>query len=482
MIAALIIAIVTGSLVGLFLKTVTQEIEYAHRSRMALMAVNVAEAGIEHALYAFNEEDWSGWNKGTYGYYKPTIWLRYSEQELKRKEARTARVYIQTEDDPPRAVAEGIVTKPNGMQVTRQIYVELGNRSLFANGILAKTSLGFNGNGIYVDSYLSSVDGGYKAWYTDDDGNYRENLNDNGSVASLSVEADAMNFGNADIWGTAATGGGSLAVGPNGTVRGEDTPAGVSIDTTRVSYDFYASVPDAELPTKYWSSAPSGYTITTGDYTLTDFIIKSGDIIVIEGEVELYVKDDVNISGVLLLAPDSTLKIYVADDFTVDGNAAAIANIQITDETYAKFLNEDGSRDYATLEDWVVNEMKADEDDTTYSLVGVPENLQVFSLGKDDPSTSTIETPEFKLAGRGSFAGSVYAPNADINLGGSGNKGEMFGAVVGDTISFGGGYRFHYDEDLADLESPLSKKVTRWVELTDASMRKDMSKMLSTGF
>ena len=116
------------------------------------------------------------------------------------------------------------------------------------------------------------------------------------------------------------------------------------------------------------------------------------------------------------------------------------------------------------------------------SATALPTSLLVYSTGKDDPATSSDETPQFKLAGQGSFYGAVYAPNATISLDGSGSsKGEMFGAVVGKSISFGGGYQFHYDEDLADLEDENAKKVTRWVELTDAAERKNMATILNDG-
>ena len=50
MIAALIMAMVIGGLVGLFLQTVAKEVEYAHHSRIMLQLISHAEAGIDTAV------------------------------------------------------------------------------------------------------------------------------------------------------------------------------------------------------------------------------------------------------------------------------------------------------------------------------------------------------------------------------------------------------------------------------------------------
>ena len=142
----------------------------------------------------------------------------------------------------------------------------------------------------------------------------------------------------------------------------------------------------------------------------------------------------------LKILPGSSVKIYTTGDLVIDGNSSSIIN-----------------------------------------PTGDPTDLIVFGLGKDDPLTTVDETPQMKLAGNGTFVGAVYAPNYDVVLGGSGNSGEMFGAVVADTIELGGGYQFHYDEDLAGYESPLAKKVVHWAELTDATERKNMDTILSDG-
>lgn len=471
MIAALIIALVTGGLVGMFLNTVTQEIKYAHRARMAFQATNLAEAGLETAIHALNHDNWSYWKPGADGYYRDTYsqnsdtWLYVSYSF--RGERRHFRVYIEPNPaakgstEPPKAVAEGIITLSDGTRISRQVYIQLGNRSLWANGLLAKEYITFNGNNIMIDSYSSS-----KGLY-----NTNLNRNDNGTVASVSVFPEIVTAGNADIFGKVATGGDSENpnppdVGPNGSIRGIGDPDKL-VDENRIAYDFEAYLPDPIYP-----NLSGAITTMPGDkgfgspgvrtvYSLSALNIKSSDIdsdltddgaidpeydvdedaYTIEGDVVLFIDGDININGMLKIKPNSSVKIYLTGDFVIDGNSSSIVN-----------------------------------------PTSDPTSLIVFGLGKDDPLTTNLdETPQMKLAGNGTFYGAVYAPNYDVVLGGSGKSGEMFGAVVAKTIELGGGYQFHYDEDLAGYESRLAMKVTHWAELTDATERKNMDTILSDG-
>jgi hypothetical protein len=111
MIAALIVTLITGSLVGFFLKTVTQESRNAYRSNMAFQAVNLAEAGLEFAIYSVRSNDWAGWTKSGSAYYRESFpYIGYTF----RGESRFARVYVRPDDSPPRAVAEGVIQSSDG--------------------------------------------------------------------------------------------------------------------------------------------------------------------------------------------------------------------------------------------------------------------------------------------------------------------------------------------------------------------------------
>ena len=57
------------------------------------------------------------------------------------------------------------------------------------------------------------------------------------------------------------------------------------------------------------------------------------------------------------------------------------------------------------------------------------------------------------------------APNADLELKGSGTGGVFMGAAVADTITMTGDFEFHYDEALGNLSLDNSYMISRWREL-----------------
>jgi hypothetical protein len=420
-VAALIVALVIGGLVGAFLRTVTQEIKDSHRSRMALQAINLAEAGLEYAIDAIHRDDWTGWSKGTKGNFRDSFPFTTHTWHNNDREVS---VYVEMGGSLPRAVAEGIIRTADGIEVRRQVMIELGNRSLFASGLVAKNSVVFSGNNVYIDSYRSSK-GAYNSAF---------NSNDNGSVASISIRSDAVVLGNGDVWGRVATGGSNPDVGPNGTVRGKDSPAGVKIDFNRVATDFYAELPDPVEPTlsspsTSISSSTAGTPGTATEYKISGINLSGKSTLTIQGDVTMIVTGDLALSGQaqIVIAPNSSLVLYVRGDMDATGNGIINQNNQ-------------------------------------------PQNLQIYGTGTGKDT---------KIAGNAGFYGMVYAPNNEVVVVGN---GEFFGALVGEDLQFTGNATFHYDEDLADFGNDGLRRVTRWVELTDASSRKNMATILTDGF
>lgn len=421
LVAALVVALVIGGLVGAFLRTVTQEIKDSHRSRMGLQCINLAEAGLEYAIDAIHRNDWTNWNAGAKGFYRDEFPFTLSSPQNAKREVS---VYVELGGSLPRAVAEGIIRTHDGIVVRRQVLIELGNRSLFASGLVARDVVKFSGNNVYIDSYSSSK------------GPYSTTLNskDNGSVASLSVTVDAVVLGNGDVWGRVATGGSQPDVGPNGTVRGADSPAGVKVDPNRVATDFYAELPDPvepvlNSPQTSYSGSSLGTPGGTTEYELSSLNLASKDVLYIEGDVTVLVTGDMSLSGQssIVVTPGSELTMYVRGNMDATGNG---------------ILN----------------------------FSGQPANLQVYGTGVDKDT---------KIAGNGGFYGIVYAPNNDVFVVGN---GQFFGALVGKNLTFTGNAFFHYDEDLADFGNDGLRRVTRWVELTQAGERKNMASILTDGF
>jgi len=398
------------------------EYKLARRTLQLQSAMNLAEAGLEEGMDAINLNDWAGWTSvGTDGYYKGISNITYSD-------GRTAsiKVYVEDYSTLPILVAEGRIAEPNGDEVFKQVRVDLYRTGLFANGLTAKDTINFNGNSVTVDAYDSTV------------GLWNATLNriDQGSVASLSVDNGAADVGNGDIWGYLATGGGTYDIGPNGTITGADTPAGVDEDPDRISFDFYANLPDVEVPSltvdyttlaagdigdsaAAWGDSPTVYNITSFSVSGTDVINVVGPtVIIVDGDFKMTGQSELNILGA-----DAYLKLYVTGDLDLTGQG-------------------------------VMNQAMN------------PEGFQVWGSGASGSSAHV------KVAGNGDFAGIIYAPNAHVEIVGNGN---VSGAAVGEDITLTGNAAFHYDVNLADLDEDGSFGIERWRELRGVSEKVDFT-------
>jgi hypothetical protein len=64
------------------------------------------------------------------------------------------------------------------------------------------------------------------------------------------------------------------------------------------------------------------------------------------------------------------------------------------------------------------------------------------------------------------FAGVVYAPNADVSMGGGGNNTYDFvGSVVAQSLGLNGRFNIHYDENLMRIGPNRGYLVTNWLEI-----------------
>lgn len=155
------------------------------------------------------------------------------------------------------------------------------------------------------------------------------------------------------------------------------------------------------------------YVFDSGRYSVGSL---SGKVLV-EGKAEVYCTGDINLSGTkdgIWIRPGASLKLYSSG-----------ANTTITGQG-------------------VVNE------------AGLAENFSYFGL----PSNKNVS-----IKGNGKFIGTIYAPQAALQLSGGGSDVEDFiGAVVADTVKMNGKFQFHYDEALAEFGPTRGFRITRWIE------------------
>lgn len=414
---ALIFGMVMAMAVASFLKLANHEAKLATRMFYANSSLNLAEAGVEKALFALNHNDWSGWNR------TGNEALMIDEViDLGRSVQGVIQARVLSINNNPIVQAGGVTQIPGAPDLVRQIEVRLNKRSLFANGITTRRGVRFNGN-VDVDSYKSSLGPPSGS-----------NRRDNGSVASTSVEMNPIILtGNSEIWGRVATGGQWPKLTPNAKIRGEDTPYGVNVDPNRVALDFAADFPEVDPPTTFNKYIPSinvkgnDKSATLGTPNVLEVIKMDSISVKANGRLTIVGPVIIHLTGNLELGGNGQIVIPKT------GNAGAIIYI-------------DG--DWYNGGNGVANE------------TNLPANLVVFGTNRVYQSID--------LGGNAQWNAAVYAPNADLHIGGN---VEMAGAVVADQLHAGGNFNFHYDEDLADQFGSDSYRMDRWREIFNVADR-----------
>ncbi len=466
LIVALILAAVVAISLGSYLKLTAVGLDSANRTLYNSAAMNIAENGLEEAVYAINklvDDSTYSWTSNGWTAVGTTDMRRtLSGYTFDQNATGSTRVYVFNYNGgggAPRAVARStisVVGSSNKNSVEKWVLVQLTKTSKFASGLVAKDQIRFSGTNATVDS-----------WNSDPDSNpmtpaiaYSAGVaNDAGSVGSIAVYVDAVLVNNADIYGYVATGGSAPTVGSGGRIGPFGTPAGTIADGA-TSTDFSASFDAVTAPTatytpiasitdnkilpdlgdlpaadgKYYYTCPEidfnnkTLTITAG----TEVVLKlteTGDAISVGGG-----------SGVIQIDTGATLSIYTSGDISIAGQG--ISN------------GVDGA-DAGT--------------DISTSEMGQPKQFQIWG-------TKTSGTQDIAIAGNGALSAIVYAPQGSVKINGN---GDVAGSVVANDITVVGNASFHYDESLGDLDTGNPYRISSWSELTTASQRATYSSYLS---
>lgn len=412
-----------------------QEQRLATRSYYMSVALNLAEAGEEEAIWAAN----NGWIDATRGWSDAGdgtgAKVRSTTSGLALAQG-AGEIYVRIDSpasNTPTVTALGIVRLPAQGSVTKQLRVALTRRTTWANAVVAKGSVVFNGNRVSIDAYDSAVG----AW------NASTNRLDQATVATNSATNAGLTVNNADIYGSVATGGATPTVGPNGSILGATSPSGLadSIDPSRVRRDFSYNIPD--------SVPPSGAAASLGAITASLTLPRPGDTVGADGRYH-YSASEIDLGG-------TTLAITGPVDLIVAGDVSIGSNASIS-------VSATGSAELALYADSNVSI----QGNGAINLSGAPTRLAIYGT-RSEAEAATSGAQSFDLRGNASYSGLVYAPNADVALRGGGSTGTFNGAIIGRSVTFNGNYNFHYDVQLGGISSERYFRPTNWIELTAPS-------------
>lgn len=449
-VAMLLSAIIAISLTS-YIRLSRTALTISNRAFYNNAAVNLAEQGIEEAMYALNQHvansayTWPGWTISGSDAYR-----EWTGVTLSQGATASYRVYVynysaanaaaKTVISRSRVTLGGVATAP----IDKWIKVTCRKTSKFANGLVAKTSITFNGNNATVDSWNSDPDNNSATAAIQYSSGVKHDL---GSVGSISVSVGAVAVNNADIYGFAATGGALPSVGTQGRIGPFGTGNGV-MDMSRVNTDFTANFDPVTAPSGSYSNYGGAITTTvslpragvdtvmgTGIYAgyymiSADSVNFNNQVLTITNKVILKLTNTITSidiaggSGALNIASGAALQVYGAGDMKIAGNGIMNGG-------------------------------------TTSGSANQPINCQFYG-------TKTTGVQDFQIAGNGVLSAVVYAPQGSLKINGN---GDVMGSFVANDITVVGNSLFHYDESLGNFGGNNPFRISSWKELTTAADR-----------
>ena len=415
LIVALLFAAAISLVLVSYLELGHTSLKLAHRSYFANDATNLAEAGLEEALYCFNRMGagvapataWLGWTfSGTNAMYTLPPFNR------DQNAVGIVKVYVKGYDGSsaaPTVFSQAVITPfDGGAPIVKTLQISL-KLNLGAFGLVALNGLTLK-NTTYADSFDSNpTNSPTGPWVAYSSGIAH-------SQATVFVRSGSISIGTGKIKGNLYLGTG-VSSPPASKVTGTITtnytqpfpmPAFPTAGSVSRSYNLGATIP-ATLPVAGHLPAADGrYYYFCSGATIGSTTITSGKNVTIVGT-------NTSMTFGLTVQNLATCVIYM------DKTVVLATNKTINSTNWAGAL-------------------------------------QVF--------TTTTGTCSF--ANNSQFAGCLFAPYATLTASGSGANGLLVGFFVAQTITTSNVMNFHYDEA---LQPGSAWSMTNWLELQSAADR-----------
>jgi hypothetical protein len=306
--------------------------------------------------------------------------------------------------------------------IGRKVVIQTVLIPLFSVAVLTRSNFDMNGNGTTVDSFnstnaLYSILGQYSPLLR---------LTNGGDIATDSSIANSVNIGNGNIYGHVYTGPGTaqsaVQVGAQGAVGSTVWQASnTGIQPGYWSGDFNVSIPEVPTPTFVGQALPgvsnNVITLTGGNYNTFS---SPGATLNITGPTVLWVQNSFSQGITIASTNNASLVLYIGTTNTGSPVSVSIGgNGSLNSPGYAK-------------------------------------NLQIYGL----PSLTAIS-----FHGNAGFAGTIYAPDADMTGGGGGNNTtDTSGSMVVKSVTLTGHWNFHYDQSLKNVGPSRGWVPNAWTE------------------
>lgn len=454
LIAAMLVSALIAISLGSYIKLATNSMSLANRSFYQNAAVNLAEVGIEEAIFSFNRlavvpvaspgDAWTpyGWTIQGDNSAVRTI----SGFTIGPGVTGVVTIYCSRHNpdryDRPVVVSRATLSFPNSPPTSKFIEVTVRKRSLFPKGMLVRDSIDANGGNLFLDSWDSDPDHDSSTPLVPYSTGIRT---PHATLATLNPANYKINLGNGAVYGYISTGGGAVSSGPSAILTGNFSST--EFDSDRISTDFQAVFPTIDLP------APSPVNSITASLGATA-LPRGGDLAAADGVYYYTFVSGTSVSsnnGTFTIA-DNVVLIMIAH--------AGVAAIDLGGSSSAT-ITSSGSLKVYTNGDVTIN-----GNGGFTNANGKPGSCIFYGTNSGTPGSQSIT-----LTGNGQISASIFAPNANVTMKGGGSTGQIYGAIVANKVRMNGSTEFHYDEALGDLYPGNPYGIEKWRELQSASER-----------
>lgn len=412
------IALVLGSYLTLSRTT----LKVAHRTFFANDAANLAEAGLEEALYCFNlmaagtapATAWSDWTISNSNAMRTLPPLNRGLNAVG-----LIKVYVSGYDGSagaPFVISQATVTPlDGGAPVMKTVHLVLRrNVGVAAHGLVALTQMQLLGS-VFVDSFNSNPTYNPTGpWLPYSSGIARSN-------ASVVVLAGSL---------TMTTSGqikGNLCLG-----SGVAAPAAGKVTGT-ITTDYSAAFPFPTYPTP--SSVSRSYDLVS---TIPSTLPRAGDLPAADGRYYYFVRN----------TTVRNFNVMANRNVTIVGTASVGMTTGITLPTTS------------TLHVYMTGTLVMGNN-ATHNLGGWAGALRIY----------TTTASNCTLGNNARLVAWFHAPYAELRITGTGTNSMIMGYYVANRIYASGSHDIHYDESLQPSASAASYTVTRWLDFQSAGDR-----------
>lgn len=428
LLVALCFATVLAVALASYITVCYRTLQLSARSVQVTRNVELAEIGMEEALWALNNNSWSGWTVVAKTASKTISGFAF-DNGASGQVAITIANYDGT-GGARKVTVVGTTTLADGTATSRTLTSGAAEAPLFTNAV-AGTSGTVKFSAASATSLIDSYDSS-NGLYSEQTPGYSAIISSGSTSGAATVQLT-----NAQVKGYVATLGTGPSYSTGATLKGPTTGATTKIDTSRITSSTYQPTFDIKgFSSVSTGGAPLATPASNAQVTLGTAGATSPAI---------YTSSGLNLTGTTKVTIDGPVRLVVSGDFYLGLNSGSPSFV----------ISETGSLELFVSGDIAI--YGGGFDNRTRD----PQKLALYG-------TNTLSAPDMNTAT--AFHGVVYTPNGDFKVI---SNNDIYGAIVARNVVFSGNSpKVHYDLALRDavfsgVETPFA--VSDWRETTNES-------------